>query len=272
LIELDFLLTEENVPILSNQEIDWHVGRLLEDYDKGLLTTPQILNVDDFVENYIGLNLHYENLSNNSCIWGRMIFDKRQIPIFSPETNCAEWCPIDANTIIIDNSLLDEDKEMLYRSTVMHECGHGLYHKSFFHGKDCADDRFLAASSCRPSDIAGNKLNGRRKFETPIEWIEHHAKYFSAAILMNSQAMNAALDKFNKMRDIEEEINSILEVQSRKPHKILEHLFFMHEKFVFFVATTFGVSEISARIRIQQLNLKVIPDDMKLKIEKVVML
>lgn len=88
-----------------------------------------------------------------------MVFNNTKIIIYNPTENCADEEPVDAFTIVIDNSLLEERKEHAYRSTVTHECGHRIYHEKYYvlpkdHppytsceakniiGADCATGRF----------------------------------------------------------------------------------------------------------------------------------
>jgi len=111
MIVLDFRLDDRNVPVISDLEIDVGAEKLLCDYDRRLLTNPQPLDVEAFAEDYLGLHIHYDNLSHNGCIWGTMIFVNSRIPIFDQKKKRAEYIPVDANTIIIDNSIASGGRE-----------------------------------------------------------------------------------------------------------------------------------------------------------------
>ena len=131
MIQPHFKTSMTGVPILKNAAIEADAERILRDYNPSLLETPQALDVDDFAENYLGLRIHYENLSHNGSIWGRMVFYNSQIPVYVPLLDRAEYCPVEAGTILIDNSLEDEERKTLFRSTMMHECGHKVYHMQY---------------------------------------------------------------------------------------------------------------------------------------------
>ncbi len=177
------------VPILSNNGIDSQAEALIADYDPSLLKTPRALDVDDFTENYVGLRLHYTYLSHNGFIWGRMVFHNTKILVYDPVGNCADEEAVDGNTIVIDNRLLDEKKEHALRSTVMHECCHGIYHYSYYClGKPSAMAH-QPYTSCEAKNIVGPDRNSGR-LQAEIDWIEHQAKYFSAAILMPRTSMS----------------------------------------------------------------------------------
>ena len=189
MIDLCLRYGANGVPILSNNGIDSQAEALITDYDPSLLKTPRPLDIDDFTENYVGLRLHYTYLSHKGFIWGRMVFHNTKILVYDPVRNCADEEPIDGNTIVIDNRLLDEKKEHALRSTVMHECCHGIYHYSFYClGKQCGSRR-QPYTSCEAKNIIGpDHVPGR--LQADIDWIEHQAKYFSAAILMPRTPMS----------------------------------------------------------------------------------
>jgi Zn-dependent peptidase ImmA (M78 family) len=166
-----------------------------------------------------------------------MVFDNCKIPVYDTTAKRAEFSPINANTVVIDNSIVD-GKECVFRSSVMHECGHGMYHREIFeHGNTRIielDDYPLGIAACRASDVVG----GKKSLKMPRDWIEHHAKVFSAAILMPRYAMRiVCYDK--SMRECAENFSPEYadEVLTKR------------------VADVFEVSEQSAKIRIKQLNL-----------------
>ena len=53
MIDLRLKYGTNNIPILSNETIDEHAERLIGDYDSGLLSKPQAIDVEDFAENYL---------------------------------------------------------------------------------------------------------------------------------------------------------------------------------------------------------------------------
>jgi len=234
-----------NVPRISDAEIERHAMLFVQDYNADLLKAPQPLDVDDFAESYLRLKFHYANLSHSGFIWGRMVFNNTMIIVYDPEKNIADEEPVDANTIVIDNSLLEEDREVNYRSTIMHECGHSVYHAEYYcidYSElpliDKADISHLPYTHCKSGDIVGEWSGVRKRLKTDNDWLEHQAKYFSAATLMPKSAMRALC---------------------RNP-KVQAYCFDKHPNFendalIAIVARTFAVSQASARIRIKQLKM-----------------
>ncbi len=238
MIDLCLRYSANGVPILSNNGIDSHAEALIADYDPSLLKTPRALDVDDFIENYVGLRMHYTDLSHKGFIWGRMVFRNTKILVYDPEKNCADEEAVDGNTIVIDNSLLDEKKEHALRSTAMHECSHGIYHFPYFcWGRKCTTDR-QPYTSCEAKNIIGpDRVTGGLR--TDMDWIEHQAKYFSAAILMPRKSL-VRLCKSTFIR-----------------YGISEnYLGNENDALAAYVAKLYNVSCASARIRIRQLGLE----------------
>lgn len=252
MILLEHRFDEHCVPVIRDTDIDHDAERLLREFNRSLLTEPQPLDIESFAEDYLNLRIHYDNLSHNGCIWGMMVFANSQIPVYDLETERAEYKPIDAGTIIIDNSIADGDSEEVFRSSLGHECGHSVYHRPFFirrmkYPELYADDGDygLGFAACRKSDIMNNTGAGRRMFKTAREFIEHHAKRFSAALLMPVSAMRIVCrnEEFRKL--------AIGEASDLANEVLAEE-----------VADTFKVSSSSALIRIKQLKLgiKAYPD------------
>lgn len=246
MVYIQFKYGANNVPRMSDAEIERHATLYLKDYKAELLKVPQSLDVEDFAEGYLGLHFHYTNLSHTGFIWGRMVFNNTMIIVYDPEKNVADEEPVKANTIVVDNSLLEEDREVNFRSTVMHECGHSVYHPEYY----CIDYSELSLGTkvdvnrlpytyCKSGDIMGEWAGGKkRKLVTDHDWLEHQAKYFSAATLMPKEAMMVLCR------------NPTVQTYCFEKHPKLEN-----DALVAIVARRFLVSQASARIRIKQLKL-----------------
>jgi hypothetical protein len=67
MIQLEHRFDEYYVPVIRDADIDHDAERLLRDFDRRLLTVPQPLDIEAFAEDYLNLNIHYDNLSHNGC-------------------------------------------------------------------------------------------------------------------------------------------------------------------------------------------------------------
>ena len=231
MIPLYFETKPNGVPLLSNRDIELDAVAILKDFNPSLLTAPGPIDIERFTESYLDLNLDFNWLSNNQTMLGRMVFHNTIIPVYNPSVKIAEDFPVKANTVIIDNSLLDI--EVLLRSTIAHECGHAIYHRSFY-------DRtanVAQTAACTAHDI--HMQDNEHRLTTDHDWLEHHAKRFSAAILMPYPAV----------RIVCREYAEYLNLWYRKEPKLSNHLM-AHR-----LASVFKVSVASARIRLRQLHL-----------------
>lgn len=245
MIDLRLKYGTNSIPILSNEKIDEHAELLIGDYDSSLLSKPQAIDVEDFAENYLGLHFHYTDLSHNGFIWGRMVFNDAKIIVYNPVTKRPDEEPVDGDTIVIDNGLLDEKKEHAFRSTVMHESGHAIYHDEYYYidyyqlplGDESEVDH-LPYTSCEAKSVMGSTSRASRRLQTDIEWIEHQAKYFSAAALMPRKTM--------RMLCADPTIQQLC---------FREHPGYENDALIAMVSKVYNVSYESAKIRINELRL-----------------
>lgn len=211
------------IPVMSNSEIDIHAEEYLRDYNLSLLKTPQPVGIEAFAEYYLDLALDYTYLSHCGLILGRMVFQKTErVPVYLPEEKCADYLYVKRGTMLIDNTILDDRNEYRLRSTIGHECGHWLFHSDFYsctNSKSYQRNTSLPANTgCKKTDIeGGSDSSGRRKLVTDTDWLEHHAKYFSAAVLMpRTPFINAVLELMEngyvKESELAEKLSGIFQV------------------------------------------------------------
>lgn len=244
MVKPNFRTNSNGLPIVKDKEIDSIVEQLLTQYKPELLTNPTALDVDDFALFFLKLNQHFDYLSNCGCIWGRMVFNNtHKVPVYVPELNQADYISAKEGTIIIDNTLLEDKTEYRYRSTMTHECGHWIFHRNMFLVDEQQMNLFNEIPQpsilCRAIDIDGYP-SIRRQLITPHDWMEHHAKYFSASLLMPKKAVEMVCS----------EVNSEIRYQN---------IVIANERLVRYIANVFQVSPTSAQIRIKQLGLDIKP-------------
>lgn len=231
------------IPILRNCEIDAHAEAFLYDYDASLLTTQKPVDIELFAELYLDLSLDYVYLSHCGLILGRMVFQEVEpVPVYLPKERRADYLYAKRGTLLIDNTLLDDRKEHRLRSTIGHECGHWVFHSDYYARKHKRDHHKNTQppelAGCKKTDIeSGAGLYGRRRLATDADWLEHHAKYFSAAILMPKTPFLQAVSE--------------LTGEGLLPEAELT------EK----LAVLFQVSPASVKIRLEQLSVRQVKDN-----------
>ena len=161
---------------------------LVGEFCPNALLEPQALDVDLFSEKYLGMEQDYQYLSHCGVYLGMTVFnDTNKIVVYNPTTNQAEYIRAKANTIIIDNTLLEPKQEHRYRFTMAHEAaGHGVLHKEYFgynpNQLGLFDGDNIAMIQCRKdSSKAGNK---DQNLWTDFDWMEWQANTLASAFLM----------------------------------------------------------------------------------------
>lgn len=229
----NYRVNYRGIPIIKNSFIDYHAEKMIYDYCPDIYKNPRPIDVEDLVFSYMGLKQDFNYLSNSGFIWGRMVFrDTAKIPIYIPETNEADYMPAKRGTIIIDNSIVEDRKDFRYRSTVVHECGHWVYHQQLF--MNSSESKVKNATLCRAYDIDSNL----KVLKTDLDWIEHQAKYFSGALLMPKSVVVKICSNLEEKIDLSEDFCKFKVTYMAKR-----------------IAQTFNVSQESAKVRIQQLGL-----------------
>ena len=195
-----FRTKQNGVPVISKKEIEVIGENFLRDFCPDALINPQPVDIERFLELYLGLKIDYQFLSNDGRYLGMMVFnDTDKVIIYNPEKNEADYIHADARTVLIDNRLLEENQEHRYRYTVGHECGHDIFHSGFYSynpnqislfDNSRADDPAMV--QCR---VVGQSSFGAQKFWTDAERMEWHSNYFSSVMLMPKEAVKKVAGK-----------------------------------------------------------------------------
>lgn len=182
----------EYVPILSRKEIEDIAERYVCDFQPAVIRDCVPLDIESFIECYLGMNQDYQYLSHNGIYLGMTVFnDTDKVPVYDPRTNRAEYVHVDANTVIIDRWLYeDENQKHRYRFTLGHEGGHGIFHTKHFY-RDPNQMSFLETDDapvirCR-KDMERTKPNPR--LWTDQDRMEWQANAFASSLLMPRTAV-----------------------------------------------------------------------------------
>jgi Zn-dependent peptidase ImmA (M78 family) len=184
------------IPILSKEEIDEIANRFVEDYQPDVLTNPQPVDIDLFVELYLGRPTDYQYLSHNGIYLGMTVFrDTNKVVIYSPETNKAEYISAKAGTVIIDSRLLEAKKQRRCRFTLGHEAGHCILHSRYFQIKANKTDDSKPMIQCRLDNLMAGIW--RRYLQSDHDWMEWQANRFASAVLMPKKAVAIFAQSYN---------------------------------------------------------------------------
>lgn len=76
---------KNRVPILSRARIDDIAEEYLKEYQPEALKTPMEIDIEGFMENYLGAIPDYQFLSHNMIYLGMTIFHDRIVPVYRKE-------------------------------------------------------------------------------------------------------------------------------------------------------------------------------------------
>lgn len=222
------------LPVLSRKQIDQLGEEILRDFAPDLLKRPGALDIDLFVESYLGMELDFQYLSNNGIYLGMTIFDETsKLPVYDPEKQQAKYFFVKGNTVLIDRSLIRSRKnEGRYRFTVGHEAAHALLHREYYRRmKNYLQEHPDAKSSHLPPCRAGAYLKPeQRNFQTDHDWLEWQADTLASALLMPKSMVSQEVYDF--------------ESYDWSDRFCVDHL-----------AEVFQVSRAAVKCRVKQLNL-----------------
>lgn len=176
------------IPIISNDDIDALGERLVADFSPSLIFTPAEIDIDRFVTKYLKLQQDFYYLSHCGVYLGTTVFQTTDaLPVYDSELNCAKYAHVDAGTVIIDSSLLEESQEHRYRFTMGHEGSHSILHPSYYLNSIGVtdDERLHSYVRCR-ADFKASKIEAHqnRYHLSDKQRLEQQANRLASAILM----------------------------------------------------------------------------------------
>lgn len=183
---------KDMTPIVKDTKIQDYAETLLRDYKEKLLKEPGKVNPVHFVESYLGAVVDYQDIyypENSPAIAGATVFNDDRILVFDREAKRIKSIEVAANTVLIDNSTMDDGKEGFAAFTILHEGGHLCLHPAVYRRMggqlslfdDHKDGDYVVC--CRRSSLESNGPK-RSKLTTQEEFREHQANVFAASVAM----------------------------------------------------------------------------------------
>lgn len=248
-IKLRYRKKPNGVPILSMKEIDGFAEMILTDFNASILKEPTSLDVEAFIEFYLGLTMDYQDLSHNRSILGMTVFNDCRIPVYDAENGTVKTIPVSEKTVLVDNSLLEEGQEPRCRFTLGHEAGHWILHRHrYLENKDQTSlfevEAVQPTVQCRSVDI--ESANKRSYLSTDQEWMEWQADYMASALLMPRPVFQATAQQILRQAGFNE---------GYVTKGISEDLDLFIESIPFEMAAIFNVSIQAAKIRCDKLGV-----------------
>ena len=186
---------KSGMPIVGREEIDIIGERLVAEFEPQALVSPREIDIDLFLQDYLGMDQDFQYLSHCGLYLGMTVFrDTDRIPVYDPRGGCAVYISAKARTVIIDRSLLEENQEHRYRFTLGHEAGHAVLHGEYFArrrtaGGGAAGSFPAPLIQCRTD--AGKMAPRQPGRWTDHDWMEWQANALSSAVLMPAPMVRA---------------------------------------------------------------------------------
>ena len=184
------------VPYISNDALDAYAEAVIADFAPELVHIPGQVDVEEFLEFYLGLSTRYCRLSYERKILGMTAFNSGLLAVADEETGRPEAIPVTAGTVVFDTSLTGKRNIPRLRFTAMHEGSHWMIHREAFaennpFGKvGVYENQYLAAKEGRID------YSRSQKERTDIERIERQADFLASALLMPRPALREAYRMF----------------------------------------------------------------------------
>lgn len=219
---------------LSKSDIEFEIEEQLKGYYPELLKTPMALDIEDFTENHLGLNLEYHKLSLDEKYYGAFTFSDGLVNTY--DGNTLKKLYFKEKTVIID-PLIIKTGDHLHRFTMGHEASHFIFQYDV-----CRKNSIVEEKSTSLLSMSYYSHKEKRALITKEDWAEWQANYGSACLLMNRTAALLLVSRL-----LHKEVKYKDGFFSRVGD--LSKLYLRHE-----FVKTFNVSDEAAWIRLQELS------------------
>ena len=227
---------KNRVPVVGDDYIRQYAKMVLADYRPKLLKEPGMIDVRDFLQNYMKLDAKVADIwqwKEDERIAAAALFkDTDRFAIVSERGFCPRFVKAEAGTVVFDRSIVKHD--YLLRFTALHEAAHFLMHSFFYENRD---------KSCTRSMIFGS-----RALITPGDFLEHQANAFAGAILMPDELFIDTARSFFKRAGFGDGIW----VRHTEKARLNDYVF---KEFLVYCRERFGVSHSAAIVQLKNYGL-----------------
>lgn len=178
----DYKLDKNGLYIIGKADIEAEIEHIIGEYNPDLLIEPQPIDLEDFTENYLKLNLEYQRLSTDNKFYGLFAFTDGSVDVYD-ENDVQRSILVKEKTIILDPTITNVGEEV-FRFTLGHEDGHYIWQYGIIKNNcyEKYDKHEYAVISHR------TPISRKRELITKDDWAEWQANYTSACLLANRTA------------------------------------------------------------------------------------
>ena len=215
-------LSDKLVPFIWKDDLDKVAEVILKKYAPNTLLTPTRVE-PDYIVQQMGLQLKYASITEDTSIFGQIYFQD------NPEKG------IPTGTVVIDEKLPQIRNLGVVRNTILHECVHWELHRYALELARAEEEELSVLST----------TNGLKDENTSdmIGWMEWHAESIAPKILMPKEMF------IQKARIRQQRLLELSQSQDN-----LEIV----EKWIDELAQFFGVSRLSAKVRLAECGFELV--------------
>ena len=245
MLELKTSYSLSQVPYITYDALEEYAENLVHDFSPKSLHTPGTVDIDRFIEYYLGLSIDFRHIHYDRTILGMTAFSDGVIDVLNIDTNQPETMVLKKGTVIIDTSLSLKRNIKRRRFTIAHESSHWLLHRKALAPENpygnigAFQNQYLAAKT--------GKIDYSRsdKERNDIERMERQADFLASAILMPRPALRKSYKMF--FSSINEKRRIL--VKDCKNPKEKEYA----NQLALYVSDVYNVSKRAASIRLEKL-------------------
>ena len=246
MLELKTSYSLSRVPMITYAALDDYAEAVIRDAMPEALASPTPINVERFIEFYLGLDVEFKSVSYDKKILGMTAFNNGTIYVIDEFSGGRLPIDVAAGTVFIEPSLTQKRNTARRRFTTMHEGAHWLIHRPAFAEDNpfgtpgMYENQFLAAKAGRID------YSRSQKERTDHDRIERQADFLAAALLMPKSTLRMTFRGF-------------FHLYGEKPRTLVRGVGnkmddFLAELLPLYTASQFCVSSHAALIRLEKLN------------------
>jgi Zn-dependent peptidase ImmA (M78 family) len=231
--------------MITYDALDQYAEAVIRDAQPSALDAPVPIDVEKFIEFYLGLAIEFKSVSYDRQILGMTAFNDGTIYVISEQTGKRVPIQVSGGTVFVEPLLTEKRNAARRRFTVMHEGAHWLIHRPAFAEDNpfgtpgMYDNQYLAAKEGRID------YSRCQKERNDHERIERQADFLASALLMPKSTLRMAFVEFFKFYG--EKPRALVRGKDNMDENLAEML-------PEYVAKQFNVSKRAALIRLEKLN------------------
>ncbi|MCR5368551.1 MULTISPECIES: hypothetical protein [Eubacterium] len=195
---------------LSYSDIEQLTEDIIMDYRSAILTEPQAVEYDDFLEGYLDANIQYQYIyskNDNNIILGCTVFNKQRVYIFDKENMKKDYIECEPRTVILDCSLVDGNRKVQENITGLHEGGHLYIHPGQFAHDE--GQMFIQGIEgiicCRKDEIEKTDTLLVYNGNSAELWREWQANVFAVTMALPKRSLDISVRELFRKYNISEE-------------------------------------------------------------------